>query len=111
MKVEPGELRHYVELQRPTEDVKATGQRKLVYSTYAYEWAGFQPQSMSHSESSDIAGARASQTRLLIKMRQRSDVLPNHRIKWDDGRYFNVIGVLNVFELNDEMVLACTQVI
>ena len=109
--MEPGKLRHNVELQRATIAAPtASGQRKPGYTTYATVWAGFQAQS-SYTEDANLGGKRAAQVRTLVVMRQRSDVVPTDRIVWDDGRIFDVIGLLNTFEATDEMVLACVQVI
>lgn len=108
--MEPGDLDAYVELQSPTTTTSSRGARTHTYTTYARVWAGFQPQSMAASEGT-MGGKISQQSRILIRMYRRDDVLPNHRIVWDDGRVFQISGVINEFAGNDEMVVAAARVV
>lgn len=94
---DPGELRHYVEVQRPKASAipDATGERRLDrdedWETVTTRWAKVEPLS---GRETWLAQQAQSDTTHTISLRYLAGLSARWRVKWK-ARRFNVTSVLN----------------
>lgn len=105
MTLAAGELNTRIELQAYSDVEDEGGGRIKVWDTYAKVWAGWKHQSMfERLQAMQLeAGVRHR-----VKIRQRGDVSAKHRIFYK-GQAYQIVGVVNVSEMNELMELQVTE--
>lgn len=101
-----GKLRHYVDLQSPTQTVGAMGGLTVSYAHDSYSWASIQPQAGSEAVKAGQAQAKDS---VLITIRYHATVKPTWKIV-NGSKTYEVNAIINIDERNREMQLSCTEV-
>lgn len=82
-----GKLRHRVEILQPTEVATDYGNPKVTgFTTLALLWANFEMQSGGSGEEVD-AGMQITTTMAMVKLRYRTDITTEMRVKYDDKEY------------------------
>lgn len=102
----PGRLRHKIEIQVESTAQNAYGEPTQVWSNYIPSiYASVDPISGKEYFSSQIVNAEVTHK---IRIRYRGDIHPKMRVKFD-GRYFDIISVIDWEERHIEMLLMCKE--
>jgi len=109
--IRAGKLSKRITIQTPTETADSYGEPDLSWSSYHECWASIEPVSGRELVASQQTQAMVSH---LVRIRYKAGVTPRMRVKYmKDGtaRYFGIGSVVNVDERNEEMQLACSEVL
>ena len=99
--MQAGKLRHKFEMQKPRMLQSASGENTPTFYTEAIRHGSIVVDSVTESlESKQITAQRT----LTIRIRYLRDLDETWRIKYGT-RYFSIVSVDNVMELNREMIL------
>lgn len=106
----PGKLRHRVTIEQPpgVDTVDAAGQPSTTWSTFlGPAYAEIRPVTVA-----ERIAAQATQSAVshVVTMRYRADkvVTSKMRVVYE-GRLFNILGVVNVGEMNEAWELQCEE--
>ncbi|MGJ3501613.1 putative phage head-tail adaptor (plasmid) [Piscirickettsia salmonis] len=100
-----GLLRHRITLQNNLIGTNEYGEALDYWQDIATLWARVSPRIGRELFSAQQFYHEITQT---VTLRYRADVSPNLRIYFD-GRYFEILSVINPDERNRELVLACRE--
>jgi len=103
--MEPGKLRHRVNLQRRTTTQSATGQPTVAWTTYAARWASVRP---LQGREFMLAKQVAADVTTEIKLRYLGGVTAEDRVLFG-SRIYDINTVINTDERNVELVLMCKE--
>ena len=100
-----GELRHRVTLQSPTETLNSINEVVPTWTDVATVWAAVEPNTgtwvfQAKQANSNVKGR--------VRMRYRSDIQSNWRIKFG-SRYLTIESILNPNERNIETVVLYSE--
>ena len=99
--IQAGKLRHKFEIQKPTLTQTTSGEKQITWNHYATRHGSFKLDSTIEGlESKQITAQRTG----TVNMRYCRGLDETYRIKYGT-RYYSIISVENVGELNREMVL------
>lgn len=101
----PGRLRHRVQLQAATLTPTSTGVRSEAWTTYGTVWAQIAPEVSREGGTRDQISPSTSHT---VTLRYRDDVENGHRVLYR-GRVFRVEGIINEEERQRFLRLACVE--
>ena len=104
--LEPGSLRHRIELQHATATRNAYGEPIEAFATYATVWAAVEPLSMRERVQAEQMKAQRTHK---ITIRYLSGVVVTDRVVFG-SRTFEVVSFLNHEERNYMMILECKEV-
>lgn len=102
----PGQLRHRITIQQPTETVDQYKRPTTGWADYATVWAAVEP-----LRGREFLLAQNINTELTIRVRIRylRGVTPGMRVKYGD-RIFDIQSVIDLEERHREMHLMCVEV-
>jgi len=107
--VDPGKLRQRVTLQYSTIARSVSGEEVQTWTDQATVWAAIETMSARWREyMSSQYPQEVSEDARVVRIRWRADVKPTWRVKFKN-RYFDIKAVLNSGELNEELLLMCTE--
>uniref|UniRef100_A0A6M3J723 Putative head-tail joining protein n=1 Tax=viral metagenome TaxID=1070528 RepID=A0A6M3J723_9ZZZZ len=104
-----GSLRHQVRLETPTETADGDGGYTTTWALLdpPVVWAAIEPASQQRLERV-VANAVSSDTSHIVTIRYHSGVTTKARVVFA-GRTLSVVGVQNVQERNEILMLACVE--
>lgn len=111
-KLQAGNLRHVVTLQRKTGATNTTGEETDTWTTLATVWASVEP--FIDSRRGGTEEMQASQliaiswTRIRMRYSASFSIGPRDRVSWN-GRVFDIVNVNNREERNAELELICKE--
>jgi SPP1 family predicted phage head-tail adaptor len=100
-----GELNNRIILQKPTQSRASFGDMTTTFVDVATVWAAIEWQSGRRFES---AKQLNSEVQGVIRIRYRSDIKPEWRLKYGD-RYIQILSIANVYERDRELQLNCKE--
>lgn len=100
-----GHLRRRIAIQALTEGTDAAGGPTRAYTTFATVWAALEP---SNGRESDQADAYTARVTTKITIRYLTGLVPTMRVLYGT-RTFNILGVIDVEERHETMVLQCEE--
>lgn len=106
MVVNIGEMNKRIKLLSSTKAMDY-GEEIETWDDYATVWGGVKP--LSANERTVAAQISAVATHR-IKIRPRSDVMPNHRVQIGN-KIYEINGILDYTHINDGMYLLCSEVV
>lgn len=101
----PGELRRQVQIQQRNSTQDSFGQRVQTWATVATTWADIQPLSGRELETAQAVRSEVTHT---VVIRYRPGVTAAMRVVYQ-GRYFNVLSVIDVDTRHKVMQLLCSE--
>lgn len=105
MSISAGSLSTRIELQAYTDVEDEGGGRTKTWATYARVWSRWKHQSMFERLQAMQLEAGVNHR---VQIRKRDDVTAKHRILYK-GKAYQIVGVVNVAEANEEMELQVTE--
>ena len=100
-----GELRHRITLQKPVQTRSSFNELVTTYTDVDTVWAAVEWQSGRRFEAAKQLNAEVQG---IIRIRYRSDVRAEWRIKYGD-RYIQILSIANVRERDQELQLNCKE--
>ena len=100
-----GELRNRITLQKPVQTRNTFNEMVTTYPDVATVWAAVEWRSGRRYES---ANQLNSEIQGIIRIRYRSDIKPEWRIKYGT-RYIQILSIANVYEKDRELQLNCKE--
>lgn len=101
-----GQMRSQMAIEKATETTDATGAVVQTWSEIGLVWAYIRP--LSGRELSDARQVEADVTHE-VRMRYRSDLTARMRLTFR-GRTLEILGLVNIDELDRELILTCVEV-
>jgi len=102
-----GTLRNLITIQTPTETFDTAGELVQSWADYVSVWAEIVPLVGREYWSARQVNA---ETTGKLRIRYFSSITPKMRIKFN-SRYFNILGIINVEERNEEMVIYYSEAV
>jgi len=100
-----GELRHKITLQQPTRARNSFNEFETTHTDVADVWAAIEWGSgRRYLEASQLN----SEIQGVIRIRYRSDIQPEWRIKYR-SRYIQILSIINFYERDRELWLNCKE--
>ena len=96
-----GNLRHYITIEQQTETFNSEGELIITWTTFKSVWAEILPLVGREYWSSKQVNA---ETTGKLRTRYYPGITPKMRIKFGN-RYFEILGVINIEEKGEEMVI------
>lgn len=107
--MQAGQLRHKLDIETELNIQDTYGQPTQEWVVFLPGlWAAIEPLTGREYYAAQQVNAEISHR---IKIRYKSGITPNMRVKFGVARYFNIVSVIDIKEAHRELHLMCTEVI
>jgi len=106
-KLRAGNLRHYITIEQPVENFDSNKELITTWSTFSQVWAEILPLVGREYWSAKQVNA---ETTGKLRIRYIAGITPKMRIKFGT-RIFDITGVINIEERNEEIVIYYSEVV